>query len=466
MPFFCCIWKKKLSEIEAGKYQAISLAYELKRSSDELTRFARIFSVTGEFKFEAYYRDIIAIRDGAKAHPGNLVPSYWDHVAAGTMDLDESGEIYSISERMETLNLSPEEKDALTQAIEDSNGLIQMETIAMNAVKGLSKDDEGNYTRVGEPDRRLARHLLNGTAYHQAKSKIMTSIDRFTTLLEKRTGNEANLLGRKTKAVLVAVISLTVLTILFAVFAFFLLKRRIITPLYQLKSGATILKEGNYSHHIAIKSKDELGDIAVTFNAMADSIRDRAARLSSIIDTAIDAIVVISRDGLIREFSPAAEKMFGYSAREALGQNISILMPEKEGDRHGNYLEGTSKKSKILGTRFETRGRVKDGTTFPISISVSEARVGNERMFTGIIRDITERKRIEQARRASLKMNQMTDTDTEREILTFGLETCVALTGSEFGFFHFMGSDGRTVDRQIWSGQVGNGLHPGNVAVS
>ncbi len=449
--------EKKLSQLEAGKYQALNLAYELKQSSDDLTRFARIFSVTGEFKFEAYYRDIIDIRDGVKAHPGTRIPSYWDHVAAGTIDLDETGQIYSISERMEELNLSPGEKAALSRAMADSDALIQMEAAAMNAVKGLSKDDEGNYTRVGEPDRQLARHLLNGPAYYQAKSKIMTSIDRFTALLEKRTGNEANLLERKAKALLIAVIALTFLTILFAVFAFFLLKRRIITPVYRLKSSATLLKEGDYAHHIDMETGDELGDLARTFNAMADSIRERTARLSSIIDTAIDAIVVISRDGRIREFSPAAEKMFGYSTREILGQNISMLMPERERESHDNHLALTPGKSKILGKRFETRGRAKDGTIFPISISVSEARLGAQRMFTGIIRDITERKRIEQARRSSLKMNQMTDTSEEREILTFGLETCVSLTGSQFGFFHFMGPDGITVDRQIWSRQVKKG---------
>lgn len=448
--------EKKRSTIEKQKYESLRLAYELKQSVDDLTRFARTFSVTGEFRFEAYYKDIIAIRDGIKPHPGNRVPSYWDHVAAGTMNLDETGEIYSIGEKMAELGLSAAEKEKLVQAKKASDDLVVVEAAAMNAVKGIFKDKKGAYTIVGEPDRRMARQLLNGKAYHIAKSEIMKSIDDFYTLLEGRSGNEIILIQRKTEAVLTAVTILTLLTIVFAVFSFFVMKKRIIAPLYRLKSGATRLKEGDYSHHIEIGSDDEVGELARTFNAMADSIKERTARLRSIIDTAIDAIIVISGEGRIREFSPAAEKMFGYEAGEVKGNNIAMLMPEPDKGRHDDYLLHymRSGRSGILGKRFETLGLRKDGQTVSISISISEARVGGERLFTGIIRDITERKLIEEARQSSLKMNQMTDTASEKEILDFGLEACVSLTRSRTGFFHFLGQDLNTVEEQLWSGKV------------
>ena len=258
------------------------------------------------------------------------------------------------------------------------NKLVHLETVAMNAVKGVFQDEKGNFTRFGEPDRPMARRLLYGKEYHLAKSGIMKSIDDFYMLLESRSGNELSLMQQKTKAVLTSVTILTAMTILFSVFAFLLLKHRIITPLYRLKSSATHLKEGNYDHHIDISSDDEAGDLARTFNAMADSIRERTTRLQSIIEIAIDGIIVTSQYGIIREFSPAAERIFGYEAGEVIGKNISLLMAEPDRSRHegdmSHYL--AAGKNKKMGKRFETRAVGKDGEIFSISISVSGARVG------------------------------------------------------------------------------------------
>jgi hypothetical protein len=131
-----------------------------------------------------------AIRDGNQAHPINFTPFFWDYVAAGNRELDQGGEIYSIEKRMVKLGLSEAEMSKLSEAKKESDSLFNLETIAMNAVKGLYSGDDGRFTIKGEPDLKMARNLLYGKAYHEAKARIMKPIEQFFTLLQWRMTNE------------------------------------------------------------------------------------------------------------------------------------------------------------------------------------------------------------------------------------------------------------------------------------
>jgi two-component system sensor kinase FixL len=127
-----------------------------------------------------------------------------------------------------------------------------------------------------------------------------------------------------------------------------------------------------------------------------DSAMDRrldAALLHSVIDTAPDAIVTIEEDGTIRSFSPAAEKLFGYMAGEVIGQNVTVLMPEPYRTEHDGYLARyrTSGEKRIIGIGRTVIARHKDGRSFPIELAVGEVRSGASHIFTGFIRDISER---------------------------------------------------------------------------
>jgi two-component system, LuxR family, sensor kinase FixL len=117
------------------------------------------------------------------------------------------------------------------------------------------------------------------------------------------------------------------------------------------------------------------------------------AHLRSILATVPDAMVVIDEGGLILSFSAAAEKMFGYSESQVVGENIKMLMPNPDRDRHDQYLVNylTTGKRKIIGIGRVTTALHRDGNTFPIELSVGEAWSGERRIFTGFIRDLTER---------------------------------------------------------------------------
>src|SRR6478672_10484961 len=117
------------------------------------------------------------------------------------------------------------------------------------------------------------------------------------------------------------------------------------------------------------------------------------AHLRSILATVPDAMVVIDEAGLILSFSAAAEKMFGYSESEVVGENVKMLMPNPDRDRHDQYLINylTTGKRKIIGIGRVTTALHRDGNTFPIELAVGEAWSGGRRIFTGFIRDLTER---------------------------------------------------------------------------
>ena len=120
---------------------------------------------------------------------------------------------------------------------------------------------------------------------------------------------------------------------------------------------------------------------------------DPEAHLRSILATVPDAMVVIDEAGLILSFSAAAEKMFGYSESDVVGQNVKMLMPSPDRERHDQYLINylTTGKRKIIGIGRVTTALHSDGNTFPIELAVGEAWSGGRRIFTGFIRDLTER---------------------------------------------------------------------------
>lgn len=123
-----------------------------------------------------------------------------------------------------------------------------------------------------------------------------------------------------------------------------------------------------------------------------EALRTSESHLQSILETIPDAMIVIDGNGIVQFFSNAAERQFGYTEREAIGQNVSILMPEPDRSRHDGYLaryRATGERH-IIGIGRIVTGQRKDGTTFPMHLSIGEMQSGGTPYFTGFVRDLTE----------------------------------------------------------------------------
>ena len=159
--------QRALNESQENRYLSYLLADELRQSSDDLTRLARTYVVTREAKHEKAYWQILAVRNGEAPRP--------------------DGSLISLTKLMEARGFTADEFAKLREAENNSNSLVQTETIAMNAVKGLFEDAAGGFTRRGKPDLELARRIMHDDKYHADKAIIMEPIAVFERLLDART---------------------------------------------------------------------------------------------------------------------------------------------------------------------------------------------------------------------------------------------------------------------------------------
>ena len=154
-------------------------------------------------------------------------------------------------------------------------------------------------------------------------------------------------------------------------------------------------------------------DITAVKRAQA-ALAEREAHLQSILDTVPDAMIVIDPQGVMQSFSAAAERLFGYTAGEVIGRNVSILMPAAYREHHDGHLTRylTTGERRIIGIGRIVVGERRDGSTFPMELSVGEARSAQRRFFTGFVRDLTERqqtqKRLQELQAELIHMSRFT----------------------------------------------------------
>jgi methyl-accepting chemotaxis protein len=159
--------QRDLNLSHANRHESLRLANELRMSSDELTRFARTYVVTGDASHEQKYWHVLDVRNGKQPRPdGRMVP---------------------LRTLMQEQGFTAEEFAKLKEAEDNSNALVTTETIAMHAIKGEYDDGRGGYTKKGPPDAEMARRIMHDDKYHSDKAIIMGPIGEFVSLLDERT---------------------------------------------------------------------------------------------------------------------------------------------------------------------------------------------------------------------------------------------------------------------------------------
>ncbi|QGG48477.1 methyl-accepting chemotaxis protein [Heliorestis convoluta] len=254
------------------RYQSYLLADELRQSSDDLTRMARTYVITGDDKYEKIYWTILDIRNGKQPRPQGYERSYWDFVAANDEYTRSDGETISLNDQMKQLGFTEEEFGYLQQAEENSNNLVKIEEMAMNAMKEMIRPEEVQLMNPGETNEEFARRIMHDQRYHIEKAKIMEPIDQFFIKLDQRTSLEVEGFTKRQQTYLQVIIVILLALLGNIILAFWQIHRKVNTPLSILYEDACRISKGDLSRVIQYKSDDEIGQLASTLNQMLQKI--------------------------------------------------------------------------------------------------------------------------------------------------------------------------------------------------
>ena len=240
--------QNKLAKTNEIRYRSAQLADELRQSSDDLTRMARTYAVTGDTLFKNQFSEVLRIRRGLAPRPVCYNHAYWDllalHLAEKPCKKTRAVSLRSLL-RAEGFTDSELAVMSIGEQLSDSLALFEIE--AFNAMEGRFKDSSGTYQKVGKPNQKKAVDLLFGKEYHQSKAAIMKSINAFFELSEQRTSSMVAQEKQKITNISYCLIVLFLLSILLFVFIFYVnskLKSTIIKELHsEVAEQTNILKE-------------------------------------------------------------------------------------------------------------------------------------------------------------------------------------------------------------------------------
>lgn len=253
-----------------SKYRSYLLADEFRQSSDDLTRLARTYVVTGDVSFKQQYNDIIEIRNGTKPRPHDYHRIYWDFVAAGDQQPRPSGRSVALLDLMKDAGFTAEEFAKLEEAKGKSDGLVALEVEAMNAVEG--KDKQG---RSVPADADRARQLVHSKQYHRFKAEIMKPVDEFFVRLEQRTQGAVTEAEQRLRLFEWATLSAALLLIGSVMSLAGFVWKRVLVGLEGIRSAMSAIMAGDLQTEVTGEARtDEIGDMA---SAVA-RFRDEAVR--------------------------------------------------------------------------------------------------------------------------------------------------------------------------------------------
>lgn len=280
----------KVLDSQNTRYDSYLLADELRQSSDDLTRLARTYVVTADPKYEKYYMDILAIRNGEKARPENYHRIYWDLVTPQDVNgqkvvppFPDSDITKPLQEMMKEAGFTAQEFEALGQAQANSDSLVNLEVIAMDAVKGKIGEQEKKNLLAGESLQQYAIRIMHSEDYHKYKADIMKYNNVFLDLVETRTNADVLKYSANQRNSLIALAGFLLIIITLVIILFVTEYIRISKPLKSIPIAIETVAGGDLTKDLAVIRGDEFGRISVGFNEMIASVRKMIANILSML---------------------------------------------------------------------------------------------------------------------------------------------------------------------------------------
>jgi class 3 adenylate cyclase/HAMP domain-containing protein len=266
----------ELADAQLQKYHSYQLADELRQSSDDLTRMARTYAVTGNEKYQKFFNRILTIRNGETPRPQDYNDIYWDLVTGDAeQDSAEAGEKISLESRMLSAGFTVQEFALLKDSQNQSDSLVKLENIAMHALKGEFDDGTGSFQIKKTADQPLAIQILHSQQYHEAKARIMKPLRDFTQMVNQRTsilvsGLQKEVHRRVQLGLVLALALLGLLSIGYTV-----ILRLVLRPIRLLSTAVEQLEQGKFAEIQRIRGVRELNQLVTAFNQMASILHQR-----------------------------------------------------------------------------------------------------------------------------------------------------------------------------------------------
>ncbi len=376
----------RLQKANETRLNSLVLADELRQSSNDLTRLARTYVITGDVAFKRQFEAVREIRDGLRRRPLDYGPSYWDFFAF-TGQTGAPGPAMPLLEVMRRSGFTEAELAKLAEAKGNSDQLTQLEVAAMALVE-----------RAAPPDtalRERAVAMLHDERFHLAKVRIMSPIVAFDRMVDARTlaaVREAQAVTLRMR-VLQIVLGLSLLVLLWRVHR----ELHAILGCTVNDLQATIQRLGAGDFDARIEVPPHRG------NSVLAWLRDSQQRLAhmelfqfrAIVSSSDDAIVSKTTAGVITSWNAGAERLFGYTAAEAVGQPMMLLIPPDRANEEPVILARIAAGERV--EHFETVRRHKSGRLLDVSVSISPILDSQGRVIgaSKIARDITRAKEAE-----------------------------------------------------------------------
>lgn len=406
--------EQQIAKANDLRHRSMVLAAELRQTSSDLTRMARTFVVTRDPVYKQYFQEILDIRDGRKARPQDYHVGYWDEHLDNQQQNPGAEPAVPLLGLMRQAGFTEQELAKLAQIKKQADGMLHIERSAMDLSE--SKNSDGNI------DRSAAIRMLHDNTYHGAIATITRTIHEFEIMVDQRTLALVQRMEQQSSLLRVLLIVLGVLQ------AFLLWQTRqhlhamlgcSVPVLFQ---SIARLGAGDFSTRLEAPKGNENSVLVWLAETQTKLSKLELHQFKAIVDSNEDAIISTSLEGVIKSWNPGAQHIFGYTAKEAIGQRMHMLLPPGTASTQAPVMAKIAQGEPVVRLErpyVRQDGRLIYGATTVSPIKDEQGQVVG---VCAIARDITERKRREEELTEAREMAEAASRSKDQFLTTMSHE--------------------------------------------